>query len=155
MRRLFSVLITLVLVFGLAGVSEAKSSTSGKFSGGSNPSISSGSNYKGSDSNTGSGGSQVYTSGQKSPSSNVTQKPSTPYQQPYQQPNQQPKSSWFGGGLGHFFGGMAAGALMGSLFSHMFHPFGGFGHGFSFFGLLIDTLLLFLAYKLIRRLFFR
>ncbi|WP_018130268.1 hypothetical protein [Effusibacillus pohliae] len=151
MKKLVSLFLALALVMGFSAVSEAKSSTSGSFSGGVKSSISSGSTYKGD--STSQSGSGVYSSGQKSPSSNVTQKPSTP--QPYQQPYQQPKSSWFGGGLGHFLGGMAAGALMSSLFGHMLHPFGGFGYGFSFWGLLFDLLLLFVGYKLIRRLFVR
>ncbi|MGZ4032487.1 MAG: hypothetical protein ACXVP2_10060, partial [Tumebacillaceae bacterium] len=61
-------------------------------------------------------------------------------------------------GLGSFFGGMAVGGLLGS----MFHPFGGggyygggYGGGFSLFGLLFDVLVIYILYRIIRRLFFR
>ena len=47
----------------------------------------------------------------------------------------------------------------GMLFGRMFHPFGGyyFGHsyGFSLFGFLFDIVMLYIVYKIIKRIFFR
>ncbi|GMA51242.1 hypothetical protein GCM10025857_25990 [Alicyclobacillus contaminans] len=41
----------------------------------------------------------------------------------------------------------------------MFHPFGGYYgygyHGFSLFGFIVDLILLYIAYRIVRRLFFR
>ena len=152
MKKLVAILMAIALTLSFSGVSNA-ASKSGSFSGGSKSSISR--SYSGSTS-----GSKVYSSGSKRPSSNVTQRPYSNSHQTYTQ--SKPKSSWFGGGIGHFFGGLATGAIVSSMFSHMFHPFGGGygyggygGGGFSFWGLLIDLFLLYLAYKLIRRLFFR
>lgn len=145
MKKLFAFFLALVLAFGTAGFSSAYAATSsskGSFSGGSKvPSTST----FGSDTT-----SKSYSSGKKSPSSNVTQ--NSPQ---YATPQQQQRSSLFGGGIGHFLGGMAAGALVSSLFSHMLHPFGGGDFGFSLWGLLFDALIAFVIYKLIRRLVWR
>ncbi|MGD8188706.1 hypothetical protein ACQCN2_01780 [Brevibacillus ginsengisoli] len=100
--------------------------------------------------------SQTYHSGYRSPSSNVSGSRSYGSNAPSYST---PKSS--GGFLSHAVS-FGAGALLGS----MFHPFGGgyggyggyngFGtHSISIFGLLMDLLLIFIAYKIIRRLFFR
>lgn len=143
MKKILPWILALVLAVGNIGFASAAGSR-GSFSGGvrsgnhsvfSNPSRSYNS------------GTSSYSSGVKSPSSNVTQRPST--QQPYQ--GTAPRKSLFGG-MGNFLGGMATGALVGSLFGHMFHPFGGLGYGFSPLGILFDLLLVFVGFKLIRRL---
>lgn len=142
MKKLVPLLLILTLIFGTMGSVMAKGSSRGSFSGGS----------KSYSSHSYSSGS-TYSSGVRKPSSNVT-RPFSSYQQPYTQSR---SSSW-----GSFFGGMAAGSLLTS----MFHPFGGghfygggygsgFGGGFSFFGLLFDLLLLYIGYRILRRLFFR
>jgi hypothetical protein len=82
-----------------------------------------------------------YTTGPRSPSSNVTRNPQ--YQQPYQPTNR------FGG----FFGGLAAGALIG----HFLNPFSGLGQGYgmggvSILGILFWILIIYLAYKFFKRL---
>lgn len=152
MKKLFPLLLVLTLIFGTMGSVMAKGSSKGSFSGGSRSysthSYSSGSTY-----NSGNSGNKTYSSGVRRPSSGVN-RPSSSYQPSYTQPR---TSSW-----GSFFGGMAAGSLLTS----MFHPFGG-GHyyggygsgygggGFSFFGLLFDLLLIYIVYRIVRRLFFR
>ncbi|WP_282199848.1 hypothetical protein [Collibacillus ludicampi] len=144
MKKLIGWLLALVIAFGTIGASSAyAASTKGSFSGSiKSPSVSQFSS-----------GSKTYSSGKRSPSGNVTQSPNT--QNPYSYSQPQPRSSFFGSGIGHFLGGMAAGALVSSLFSHMLHPFGGFGHGFSLWGLLFDALIAFVLYKLIRRFVWR
>ncbi|MFD0693293.1 hypothetical protein ACFQZT_04225 [Paenibacillus sp. GCM10027628] len=82
-----------------------------------------------------------YTTGPRSPSSNVTRNPQ--YQQPYQPANR------FGG----FFGGLATGALIG----HFLNPFSGLGQGYgmggvSILGILFWILIIYLAYKFFKRL---
>ncbi|WP_018132243.1 hypothetical protein [Effusibacillus pohliae] len=148
MKKWLTLLMTLALMFGTAGSALAASSSKGTFSGTvrSSQTPVSGSHFVGSYGTSSS--SQTYSSGPKSPSANVTQRPS--YPTPVLQPSTQTKSSVFGG-LGHFFGGLATGAVLGSLLGHMLHPFGGFGHGFSIWGLLFDAVLAYLIYKLVRR----
>lgn len=95
------------------------------------------------------GGGGTYRTGPRAPSSNVTRPPTTGAGTP-------------GGGFGRagsFFGGLAAGALLG----HLFNPFAGFGwgwgagygggFGWSFISLIIWAVILFAAYRLIRRMF--
>jgi hypothetical protein len=104
-----------------------------------------------------SGGSAVrggtYRTGQRAPSSNVTRNP---------------RATAPGGGTaytpgraGSFLGGLATGAILG----HLLNPFsgfgwgggygygGGFGFGFSIVSLLIWAVLLYVVYRIIRRLF--
>lgn len=89
---------------------------------------------------------QVRTTARRRPSPNLRQRPAP--HPPVPAPSPPPGR---GIGLGRFFGGVAAGALLGTVFSSMLHPFGGFGMGFSLIGLLLDAVLLFLAFKLFRR----
>ncbi|MBM7691597.1 putative membrane protein [Peribacillus deserti] len=88
-----------------------------------------------------------YNSGYRAPSRSVT-KGST-----YNR-SQIPRRS----GTGSFFSHAAAFGA-GAFLAHMFHPFGGtyYGasHGFSFFGILLDILLIVVVFKLFRRLFSR
>jgi hypothetical protein len=92
----------------------------------------------------------TYRTGPRAPSSNVTRPPGTT------------TGGGFGfGRTGTFLGGMAAGAVLG----HLFNPFagfgwgwgtgygGGFGFGWSFLSLLIWGVILYAAFRLIRRLF--
>ncbi|PLT27819.1 hypothetical protein [Peribacillus deserti] len=61
-------------------------------------------------------------------------------------------------GTGSFFSHAAAFGA-GAFLTHMLHPFGGMyygaSHGFSFFGILLDILLIVVVFKLFRRLFSR
>lgn len=81
-------------------------------------------------------------------------KPSPNYNAPvrttprYQAPAPVRRTGGFLGGIGSFF----AGAFLGSM---LFSPFfGGYGH-FSLLGLIIDVLMIYLIYRLIRKLFWR
>jgi hypothetical protein len=146
MKKAIGWLLALLIAFGTvgAGTTAYAASAKGSFSGSmKSPSVSQFSS-----------GSKTYSSGKRTPSGNVTQTPNYNSTNPYAS-TQQPRSSFFGSGIGHFLGGMAAGALFSSLFSHMLHPFGGFGYSFSFWGLLFDALIAFVLYKLIRRLIWR
>ncbi|WCK55047.1 hypothetical protein PP175_03375 [Aneurinibacillus sp. Ricciae_BoGa-3] len=86
---------------------------------------------------------QTYHSGYKSPSSNVNRS------QAY---NSAPAPSKTRGILSHA-AAFGAGALLGS----MFHPFGGGGGGMgtSFFGLLMDILIIAVIFFIARKLFFK
>ncbi|MBP1931387.1 hypothetical protein [Ammoniphilus resinae] len=93
-----------------------------------------------------------YRSGRRSFRPTPTPTPAPGYRAPTRTtPNYQtpPRRTGFFGGLGSFF----AGAFLGSM---LFSPFfgGGLGH-FSFLGLIIDVLVLYLIFKLVRRLFRR
>jgi hypothetical protein len=65
----------------------------------------------------------------------------------------------FGGGFGSHLFSFGAGWLLGS----MFHPFGGYYgwgapmayHGFSLFGLIFDLLILWILWRIVKRLLFR
>lgn len=146
MKKLLAFLLALALLLASVGWDAASAASSrGSYSGGmrmpSTSSFSSGSMNK------------TYSSGKKAPSSQVTQSPRYNYSATQAQTG---KSSLFGGGLGHFLGGMAAGTLFGSLFSSMLHPFSyGMMPGFSLLGLLLDALIAFVIYKLIRRFVWR
>lgn len=103
-----------------------------------------------------------YRSGSRAPSSRVggyRSQYSGSYGTPY---GGATTRTGFGGFGSHLFS-FGSGMLFGGLFGSLFHPFGGYYgwgggygyHGFSIFGLLIDLLLLYVAYRLVRRLFFR
>jgi hypothetical protein len=90
----------------------------------------------------------TYHSGYRSPSSNVTNPPPG-------SPSRAPAAG-IGGGLWPHIGTFGAGMLLGSIF----HPFGGggyggYGGGGSIFGMIFWIVILFLAYRAIRSLFFR
>ncbi|MCU6797844.1 hypothetical protein OB236_37550 [Paenibacillus sp. WQ 127069] len=76
-----------------------------------------------------------YTTGPRSPSSNVTRNPRN---QPGQQAN--PTSRW-----GGFLGGLATGAIIG----HLLNPFGfgGGGGGFSLIGILFWGVIIYFGYR--------
>ncbi|NRD76800.1 hypothetical protein HPT25_04750 [Bacillus sp. BRMEA1] len=86
----------------------------------------------------------TYHSGYKSASSNVSRSSSYTNTQPSKRSSFWSHAAAFG-----------AGTFVGS----MFHPFGGhyYGHsyGFSFFGFLVDLLILYIIYKVIKGIFFR
>ena len=93
-----------------------------------------------------------YRSGRRSFRQTPTPTPTPGYRAPTRtNPNYQtpPRRTGFFGGLGSFF----AGAFLGSM---LFSPFfgGGLGH-FSFLGLIIDILVLYLIFKLVKRIFRR
>ncbi|CAM3948181.1 hypothetical protein [Alicyclobacillus pomorum] len=103
-----------------------------------------------------------YRSGSRAPSSRVGgsySRYSGTYGTPYGGATTRTGLGGFGSHLFSFGSGMLLGGLMG----HLFHPFGGYYgwgggygyHGFSIFGLLIDLLLLYVVYRIVRRLFFR
>jgi hypothetical protein len=149
MKGFMVLMLAVALIFGGSTVAAAKSYSGSHAIGGSSISSHSGT-YSGSYSGSRSGGT-TYNSGYKSPSSNVTgsrYSGSGSY-------TTAPRSS----GWGHFFGGFGAGMLFSGLFHSMFHPFGYYGYGgyhsFSIFGLLIDLLLLWIVYRIVRGLFFR
>ncbi|WP_026696043.1 hypothetical protein [Peribacillus kribbensis] len=91
-----------------------------------------------------------YNSGYKSPSNHITRGNTSR--------SQTQQSSRTGGLFSH-----AAAFGAGALFGHMLHPFGGsyygmngFGsYGFSFWGLIIDFVLIFVVIRLIRGIFSR
>lgn len=152
-KWLYSVMTAILIMMMAAPAFAASHSFRGSFSGGSRA-VSSFSTPKYSSSS-----SSRYSSGVRRPSSSVTTptrsyNPSSSYS-PY-------GTSRTKSGIGSFLGGMAVGGLLGS----MIHPFGygnslfgggyggGYGGGFSLMGLIFDFIIVVIAFKVLRRLFF-
>jgi hypothetical protein len=143
MQRTLFLVISLLLSFSIAGITVTQAETAGR--GYIAAATAAPSSIAADDVNK-NDDPQARSSARRRPSGNLRQRPMTPAPAPA--PTPPPR---FGGGFGRFFGGLAAGALLGSVFSSMLHPFGGFGQGFSLIGLLLDAVLLYLAFKLFRR----